>query len=173
MNLLSWDHSSLSRRSARIALIPYELVSRTERVLFAGKPTCETALANSTYRLVVSGDVRKDHAEYVPAPSTTIWYSLLADTDQSRSRAPRLRADDAPLRHCRPFSPDCPASLPLLCNCSSKTPRRRLAPSESFYVDSFTTQIRYMPEASMIKVESRHDHWGDRGQAVARAKRGG
>lgn len=171
MNLLSWDHSSLSRHSERIALIPYELVSRTEHVLFAGKPTCETALANSTYRLIVSGDVRKDDAEYVPAPSTTIWYSLLADTDQSRSRAPRLRADDAPLRHCRPLSPDWPASSPLLCKGASETPRRLLAPSESCYVGSFTNQIGYVPAASMIKVESRHDHWGNRGQAVARAKR--
>ena len=149
------------------------LFSPTGCILSAGKPTCETALANSTCRLIVSGDVRKERAEYVPAPSTTIWYSLLADTDQSRSRAPTMRADDAPLRHCRPLSPDCPASSPLLCTGSSKTPRRFLSPSESCYVCSFANQARSMPEASMVKVESRHDHWGDRGQAVARAKRGG
>ena len=145
MNLLSWDHNSLSKHSERIVLITYEPDSRTRRVLFAGKPTCETALANSTYRLIVSEDVRKDNAEYVPAPSTTIWYSLLVDYDQSRSHAPRLRADDAPLRHCGPFSPaspDCPASSPLLCKGSSKTPQRLLAPSGSCYVGSFADRIR-------------------------------
>ena len=149
------------------------LFSRTERGLFAGQPTCETALANSTCRMIVSGVLRRNKAEYVPAPSTTIWYSLLADTDQSRSRAPTLRADDAPLRHCRSFSPDCPTSSPLLCTGSSKTPRRFFSLSESCYFGRFANQARYMPEASMFKVESRHDHWGDRGEAVARAMRGG
>ena len=149
------------------------LFSRTGCILFAGKLTCETALANSTCRLIVSGDVRKDKAEHVPAPSTTIWYSLLADTDQSRSRAPTLRADDAPLRHGRSFSPDCQGSSPLLCTSSSMTPRRLFSPSEWCWVCSFANQARYMPKASMVKVEARHDHLGDRGQAVARAKRGG